>query len=121
MAGAFSLARRAVEKMYDSKMDVIVFEDQEPDAVVTENVPQPTPKYKNENCRVSQKTIGSTDDGAIAYETKLFCSPDLNIPAGSRIVVTDVHGNKDAYVRSGDPFDSYITHQEITLKKEGHA
>lgn len=120
MPGAFSVARRAVEKMYDSTMNVIVF-DSDTDAVVTENVPEAEPKYTNEKCRVSQKTIGSTDSGTIAYETKLFCSPELNIPAGSRVIVTDIHGNKDTYVRSGDPFDSYVTHQEITLKKEGHA
>lgn len=120
MAGAFSLARRAVEKMYDATMDVIILEN-DTDAVVTENVPAPEPKYSNKKCRVSQKTIGSTDAGMIAYETKLFCSPELNLPAGSRVIVTDIHGNKDTYVRSGDPFDSYITHQEITLKKEGFA
>lgn len=120
MMQAFGFARRALEKMYDSKADIEVFkeDDSESTSVFAEESTKPSIKYYDQPCRVSQKPIGAATDGNVQYQVKLIISPDLNIPAGSRIKVTDSHGNVDQYVRSGDPFDSYSSHQEIDLMKD---
>lgn len=123
MMQAFGFARRALEKMYDSKADIEVFkeDDSENTSVFAEEITKPAITYFDQPCRVSQKPIGAAVDGKIQYQVKLFISPDLDIPAGSRIKVTDSHGNVDQYFRSGDPFDSYTSHQEIDLMKDDQA
>lgn len=119
MIKSFGFARRAAEKLYDSKADVWAFvDDTTNESVFAEEKLKPERIHESVPCRVSQKSIGAADGGNISYETKLFISPDVTIPAGSRLEVTDPHGNVDKYVLSGDSFDSYITHQEITLKKD---
>lgn len=117
MINAFAFARKATEKLYDSKADIFVMEKIDGGSVFAEDKQRPKLIYALEPCRVSQKSIGASESGAVQYETKLIISPDLDIPAGSRVVVTDIHGNVDEYVYSGDPFDSYTSHQEITLSK----
>lgn len=122
MMKAFGFARRAIEKMYDSKADIYVIEkDDDSESIFAEENTHAPLKHENKPCRVSQKPIGAAADGSIQYQVKLIISPDLHIPAGSRIEVTDIHGNVDKYVRSGDPFDSYTSHQEIDLMKDESA
>lgn len=120
MASKFSFVRRAIEKERDHSMKVEVFvKDDTSDSVFDEEKLSIKERYTSEPCRLSKIRVGASDDGTINYETKLFCSPDLDIPAGSRITVKDVQGNEHKFVRSSDPIDFYASHQEMTIKKEG--
>lgn len=72
----------------------------------------------DEPCRISYSNVNITEehDGASKkmQEIKLFCSPDIVIKEGSKIVVTQ-HGVTETYLRSGTPA-VYNSHQEIKLK-----
>lgn len=108
-------ARQAFEKYYDSRMAVKVnqtvadgpFTQQKWVEVVSE-----------EPCRISQKQLSPASDSPepkINYLTALYCRPDVEVPAGSRITVTDGHGNVKEYKRASEAFNSYATHQEIII------
>lgn len=74
--------------------------------------------FIDEPCRLSFQTISSTNSGSsattIAQKAKLFISSDLNIPPGSKIVVTQ-NNRTTEYQNSGEPA-VYSNHQEITLE-----
>ena len=69
-------------------------------------------------CKISFEDVSpaSPGDGAAEQGTgiKLFLSPDIQIKAGSKLVVTHL-GEDTAYSRSGTP-GKYPSHQEIELK-----
>lgn len=73
--------------------------------------------FGDEPCRLSFSSLASTSESdtaaRIQQSTKLFLSPDLEIPAGSKIVVAQ-NGKTQTYTRSGAPA-FYSSHQEITL------
>jgi len=75
------------------------------------------PIYENQPCKLSFKTITSTNESNNAAEVtqvqKLFISNEVNIPAGSKVVVTQ-NGKTNEYEKSGEPA-FYSNHQEITL------
>ncbi|WP_084011932.1 hypothetical protein [Paenibacillus kribbensis] len=77
----------------------------------------------NQPCALSQASLPSsvqTDtNNNIEYDAKLFISPDVVVPAGSRIFVTQ-EGMNYQFTRSGKPF-IYATHQEIKMKEVGEA
>lgn len=74
--------------------------------------------HQNKPCKLSFETILSTVDNSNAasptQKIKLFISPDIEIPAGSKIVVTR-NGKTTDYERSGEPA-IFTNHQEITLE-----
>lgn len=69
-------------------------------------------------CRLSFSTFPTTDivtnAPGLGQAAKLFISPELDIPPGSKIVVTQ-HGSTTVYSNSGQPA-KYATHQEINLE-----
>jgi len=73
---------------------------------------------KNQPCRLSYKSFPQSVDGDEEYKSyqqvKLFISPEVNIPTGSRIEVTQA-GRTQHFVASGIPA-VYDTHQEISLE-----
>ena len=75
---------------------------------IAENVP----------CRLSFSNITETspDSGAarVMQTVKLFLDPDVLVPAGSKIVVTQ-NGVTGTYSQSGEPA-LYTHHKEIPLK-----
>lgn len=75
------------------------------------------PLFIDQKCKLSyEKQTATTPTGGpavIAQTTKLFIAPELDIPAGSKIIVTQ-HGKTTDYARSGEPA-VYTDHQEITL------
>lgn len=79
--------------------------------------PTEVQKLHGEPCRLSFSSISSTteQDSAplIQQSVKLFISKTAEIPAGSKIVVTQ-EGRTTAYARSGEPA-VYSCHQEIPL------
>lgn len=74
--------------------------------------------YEALPCRLSFERAGAaqkTDTGAaVAQGVKLFCAPDVRIPPGSEIAVTQ-NGVTTEYLASGQPA-VYPTHQEIALE-----
>lgn len=72
---------------------------------------------EDEPCRVSQKSepVSTERDFPAATETvMLFIAPELQIPAGSHVIVTQ-HGETREYATSGYPA-VFCTHQEINLE-----
>ncbi|MEK3851208.1 ABC transporter ATP-binding protein [Paenibacillus sp. FSL R7-0340] len=77
----------------------------------------------NQPCALSQASLPSaaqTDtNNDVAYDGKLFIAPDVTIPSGSRIFVTQ-DGMNYEFQQSGEPF-IYLTHQEVKMKRVGKA
>ncbi|QPQ35901.1 hypothetical protein [Lysinibacillus sp. JNUCC-52] len=72
----------------------------------------------DQKCKLSyEKQTSATPTGGpvvISQSIKLFIAPELVIPAGSKIIVTQ-HGKTTEYTRSGEPA-VYMDHQEIVLE-----
>lgn len=108
--------QNALRRLWDGLCDVYVLET----AVNKANgrdEPTEVQKFHGEPCRLSFSSISSTteQDSAplIQQSVKLFVSKTVEIPAGSKIVVTQ-EGRTTAYTRSGEPA-VYSCHQEIPL------
>ncbi len=71
----------------------------------------------NQPCRLSFETLTSTDEAnhaaVVGQATKLFLAPEISIPAGSKITVTQ-NGKTTDYSNSGEPA-IHSNHQEIRL------
>ena len=120
MDTAILLTRKAIESTYEGLCTIYEYiEIEDPDTGETIVSPEPVPVHENIPCKLSKKTISSADGGEVAntikYEPVLFINPDIEIKAGSNIVVTQ-HGITREYIRSGEPF-VYDTHQEIALQR----
>lgn len=108
--------RNALRRLWDGLCDVYILET----AVNKANgrdEPTEVQKLHGEPCRLSFSSVSSTTekDSAplIQQAVKLFVSKEVEIPAGSKIVVTQ-EGRTTAYARSGEPA-VYSCHQEIPL------
>ena len=84
--------------------------------------------YEGFPCAVSRSRSGArygnqpVKQGQAAklnYETKVFTSPKLPIPAGSSLVITQ-YGKTVRYITCGEPV-RYPTHQEILVVREDYA
>ena len=77
-----------------------------------------TALYSAIPCRLSFKAITGTsekDNAAVVSQiTKLFLAPDIKVPPGSKITVTQ-NGKTIDYEQSGQP-GFYSGHQEIILQ-----
>ena len=111
-----SARRKAVESLYKGLCTVMVWREVEyPITHVTTF--KEVPLFTDQKCKLSyEKQTSTTLTGGpavIAQTTKLFIAPEQDIPAGSKIIVTQ-HGKTTDYARSGEPA-VYTDHQEITL------
>src|SRR5690606_26311505 len=74
------------------------------------------PVYENQPCRISQRALAANTQtetvNQIAYETKLFIAPELEIKQGDVIEVT--RGTVTRKYTAGEPF-VYPTHQEVSI------
>ncbi|MGO0854089.1 hypothetical protein ACTPDQ_21135, partial [Clostridioides difficile] len=64
------------------------------------------------------KNITSATDGKVAklvQTIKLFISPNINIKAGSKLIITTQNNITKEYIRSGESA-IYPNHQEIILE-----
>ena len=71
-----------------------------------------------EPCRLSYsalQTASGEHTTSAEMTAKLFISPDIDIPPGSRISI-ERHGRKLEFSRSGEPA-VYTNHQEIELER----
>lgn len=73
---------------------------------------------RNQPCRVSYRAVKSTEPNqeaaSVAQSITLYIAPDLDIPEGSKITVTQ-NGVTSDYGRSGKPA-VYSCHQEVPLE-----
>lgn len=114
----YEYAKTEFEKQYDSKVTIQM---NEPVKVGTITRTQWIDKVSDQPCRISQKQLTVASDGDIAslsYVTTLYCDPSVDIPAGCRLKVTDIHGNVRCYKRSSEGFSSYRTHQEVVILRD---
>lgn len=89
--------------------------------------------HEDQPCRLSQKQLavnGQTEaQNDIAYDAKLFISPDLEIRQGDDVVVTRGKNTATGWqpigaavtYTAGEPFPPYPTHQELNLSRRGTA
>lgn len=78
------------------------------------------PLLQDQPCKLSFETLNSTDGdhvATVAQSVKLFISPDVEIPAGCKIVVTRFNDLERTftYSRSSEP-GIFTNHQEIMLE-----
>lgn len=111
-----SFARKHIEQLYFDKCSVIEYQH------VTEgnlSYVREVQVYSDIPCHISHKTIVHATEGMsanIALVSKLHVAPEIQIKAGSKIIVTR-HGVSKVYKNSGEPA-VYQTHQEIVLELE---
>jgi len=112
-----SARRKAVESLYKGLCTVKVWQEiEDPITHVTKH--DEASLFSDTKCKLSyEKQTSSTPTGGpavIAQTIKLFIAPELDIPAGSKIIVTQ-HGKTTEYSRSGESA-VYKDHQEIVLE-----
>ena len=109
------MVRAAIESLYDGKCTVTVRQEYEKDNGSTGFID--TVILEDEPCRLSFKNTSSTNEGeaaaSVSQVTELFISPEVDIPSGSKITVTQ-NGETVDYAKSGVKA-KYETHQEIIL------
>ncbi|MEY8370127.1 hypothetical protein AAK938_01310 [Aerococcaceae bacterium 50-4] len=109
----------AFARFYNSKMTISVNEK-----VKEGNVTKTKWIVKEEDipCRISKRNLAVTgsESADIDYQVSLYCDPDVDVPAGSRIEVSGVQGDKISYKHSSEAF-KYNNHQEIVLKRDDTA
>lgn len=120
----FAAARAALERFYSDTCTVYVQQEAESDDCLTrfEN----KVLYADQPCRLSfsSSTTASGDTvAAVGQSVKLFVSPELVIPPGSRIdVLRHPETPFTFHYKSSGPAAVYPTHQEIPLElAERHA
>lgn len=114
---AQKMHRTVIEQTYDGTCTIYSLQDvKDPETKLTEH--REVPMHENIPCHLSfsgavtaEGTGTSTD---VKQEIKLFLAPEISVPPGSRIEVTQ-HGATESYSRSGKPA-VYSSHQEIILE-----
>ena len=116
-ADHIALEREALESTYEGLMTV-----QNTIAIETdwgETREEDILIYQDKPCALSQSGNSKADKkegySEINYVAKLFCAPELVIPAGSTVTVAQ-HGMAYTFTHSGEAF-IYPTHQEITIER----
>lgn len=112
-----SMVRSAIESLYFDTATIIEFQevfDPEDGSTGVEEIVV----CENQPCKVSHEYVRNAEDGAaldgIILVSRLFISPDLDIKAGSKIIITR-NGVDTVYENSGEPA-RYYNHQEIKIK-----
>lgn len=111
-------ARKALERMYQGRATVIEYQKVKDEWGMTNF--QEVTVLEDQPCKLSFETLtSSTGDpvATVSQSVKLFISPDVEIPAGCKIVVTRFNDLERTftYSRSGEP-GIFTNHQEIMLE-----
>lgn len=107
--------RKALESLYIGNFDLVVRTTETDPETKQERIVE-TALLEDEPCRLSDVTLQVTGSGEapdLIQKKKLFCAPELEIPAGSKIIVTQ-NGVTTAFKRSSEP-TVHECHQEIIL------
>lgn len=109
--------QKAIQSLWDGRCTIIV-RDMALDPTTGRTEPQERVTEENLPCRVSYATVKSTESteeaAVVAQSVTLYLAPAVDIPAGSKIAVTQNGVTRD-YVRSGKPA-VYTCHQEVPLE-----
>lgn len=111
--------RKALERLWKDRCTVYKQEKvKDPTIKLTDFVE--TPLLQDQPCKLSFETLTSSSGdpvAAVSQTVKLFLSPDVEIPAGSKIVVTRFNylERKFTYSKSGEA-GVFTNHQEIQLE-----
>lgn len=111
-----NLVRNAVESLYEG-VCTITLKETVRDKGVTKTVDK---LYcKNQKCRLSYQSTSASDESetvSTSYQLiRLFIAPEIEIPEGAKITVTQ-DGRTDTYKRSSKPM-VYSNHQEVLLER----
>ena len=110
--------REAIESMYIDTCDIIQHVSVK-DPVTKRVTMSEEVVHSNVPCKLSIKNIATSSDSNTASSavqlTTIFMAPELDIPAGSKLLVTH-YGRKFKYESSGYPA-IYSSHQEIKLER----
>lgn len=108
----------AVKSLWTGKCTVTVRKNTTTDESSGRAVASEIDTYKDEPCRISFDTVSAvqpeSNAAQVVQSITLFIDCAVNIPAGSKIMVTQ-NGVTNSYERSGKPA-VYSTHQEIPLE-----
>lgn len=112
------MIREVIELYYKDKCTIIEYE-KTVDKITKQTKLKAIETMKDVPCRVIYKSTNQSilDGGAnkVSMGTKLLIQPDINIKAGSKIIVEKVTGDIEVYHRSGEPA-YYPSHQEVMLE-----
>ena len=112
-----SARRKAIESLYRGTCTVKAWESVK-DPVTKISTQKEVLKFENQPCKLShEKQVFATNTvgpAIISQTTKLFIAPELDIPAGSKIIVSQ-NGKTIEFSRSGKPA-VFMDHQEIMLE-----
>lgn len=112
-----SSVRKALESLYKGTCTVKTWESFK-DPVTKISTQKEVLKFENQPCKLShEKQVSATNTvgpAVLSQTTKLFIAPELEIPAGSKIIVSQ-NGKTTEFSRSGEPA-VYMDHQEIMLE-----
>lgn len=112
--------RKAVESLYKGVCTVKAWQPvTDPITNITKNIE--VTLYENQKCKlsstgaafVSSSAKQSTAPAFVTQTKKIFIAPELNIPPGCKIIVTQ-NGVTNEYTRSGKS-SVYMDHQEVPV------
>lgn len=111
--------RKALERLWKDRCTVYHrVKVTDPKTKLTDS--EEKPLLQDQPCKLSFETLSSTDGdpvATLAQSVKLFLSPDVEIPAGCKIVVTRFNDLERTftYSKSGEA-GVFTNHQEIMLE-----
>jgi hypothetical protein len=108
--------RKALERMWQDRCSVFI-KSKITDPATRLTGFQEMPLFENQPCKLSFESYGASSGSpaaAVSQSVKLFLSPSLAIPAGSKIMVSR-GANTFVYKSSGEPA-VFHNHQEINLE-----
>lgn len=111
-----SKARGSIEWTYDKLMSVMEKESYRKPNGATGSRFGAVDGKANIPCRVSVQRLNNTnmaEANKLEVIEKLFCQPDIEIKAGSQLLIGDVK-----YTATNEPF-IYPTHQEVVIERAG--
>ena len=111
-----NLVREALERLYDGVCTITVKESYKDNGVTRL---KDTIYCDNQKCRLSYQSTSASDESntvSTSYQIiKLFIAPEIEIPEGAKIEVTQ-NGRTETYKRSSKPM-VYSNHQEVILDR----
>lgn len=113
------MVKDSLAKLYKDSMDVYT-NTYAKDSKTKQSKPTKTQIYTDITCRISFETLTDTsheDAPLVKQQIRVFCSPDVSIPAGSELVITR-NGITSTYKCSSKPA-IYDSHIEVTAEPVG--
>lgn len=114
---AQKMHRTVIEQTYDGACNIYGMQDiKDPETKITEHkevtLQGDVPCHLSFSSTATAEGTGTSTD--VKQEIRLFLAPEIPVPPGSRIEVTQ-HGTTENYSRSGKPA-VYSSHKEILLE-----